>query len=285
MAQTLGKIAYARGSALRVLHLDTAQVEVVEFPDAEARQPSWHPSGAYMAYTRIGLGDVGGGLVTTTPGETWLWDVSAGDKARRLSTEGVSAAFPAWAPEGNRLLFTAQGAQSQLFLHDFDANQTIHLGLPFPALQASWHPDGSAFVCVGVLDTGKHIFRVDLGKVLANEGAEAVRQLTTTGQFNHSPAWSRDGRYIAFSRFDEARKHWGIVILTAEGELVLDITGHGDSEADDHRPTWGPVGFIAFEREQNRVRNIFTCRLEDGKLGQLSTDGGTDPDWWLPAPN
>lgn len=62
-----------------------------------------------------------------------------------------------------------------------------------------------------------------------------VIQLTTMGNNNH-PAWSPDGRRIAFTRYDGSDPD--IFIMNADGSNVVRRT----SGADFHSPAWSPDG-------------------------------------------
>jgi TolB protein len=79
---------------------------------------------------------------------------------------------------------------------------------------------------------------------VVNADGTGKARLTTDPAEEFDPAWSPDGRKIAFSRF--AGRHFQIFIMNADGTGAVQLT-HGDSAASD--AAWSPDGSrIAFNR-------------------------------------
>jgi dipeptidyl aminopeptidase/acylaminoacyl peptidase len=202
-----------------------------------------------------------------------IWVVSAaGGEPRRFTTGPRRDTAPRWSPDGTRLAFISEreaGKKGQLHVMPAAGGEPIRLtelrhGLSAPV----WSPDGTrlAFAArVGgapepsseedkrkskpprVITTMKYRFngegftydrRPQIFVVAAAEGAEP-RQLTE-GDFDHAdPAWSPDGRSIAFTsvRHDE-RDHddaSDIWLVAAEGGAPRRLTAGT-----------GPAGHAAF---------------------------------------
>jgi len=87
-------------------------------------------------------------------------------------------------------------------------------GLPRES-DASFSPDGNqvAFVWAGEKGGYAHIYVSQIG------ATDSPRQITSSGEgtFEFAPAWSPDGRYLAFFRFTEKEKDLSIFVTAALG--------------------------------------------------------------------
>ena len=91
--------------------------------------------------------------------------------------------------------------------------------------------------------------------------------------FQVGPAWSPDGRLIAFSSRREGKGH--IYVMNADGTGTRRITS---GRQDDLDPSWSPDGRrIVFAREGA----LFVVSARGGKATRLGRDPGnaTDPAW------
>jgi len=91
--------------------------------------------------------------------------------------------------------------------------------------------------------------------------------------FQTDPAWSPNGRLIAFS--SKRSGSFDIYVMRADGSGTRRLTA---TPEDDHHPTWSPDGTtIAFERG----RKIYTMSARGGgaRLVSRGLAGDTDPAW------
>ena len=119
-------------------------------------------------------------------------------------TDGPKDEDPDWAPDGGRIAFDSERAGKPL-LHNADENPT--LSLP-----------------VGI--GGRDIYTVRA------DGSDVVR-LTEDPSYNSDPAWSPDGRRIAFASNRDGT--FQIHVMNADGSDVRQIT---DTRSNIH-PSWG----------------------------------------------
>jgi TolB protein len=111
---------------------------------------------------------------------------------------------------------------------------------------------------------------------------DAARQLTADPS-DSDPAYSRDGRKIAFVRAVESAESPGrvlgsrIYVMNAEGTGVKPVT---DGEFFDSSPSFSPDGRrIVFERRRGeRVSSIFSVDLDGGEERQLTRGAYRDQD-------
>jgi TolB protein len=97
----------------------------------------------------------------------------------------VRGDHPAWAPDGERLVFTNRGR-----LRVLDLATGVVQRFPVVALAPSWSPDGRSIVFEGA-DQSLHVVDVMTA---------TVRDLTDSPTIDAHPTWSPDGRWVAFGR-------------------------------------------------------------------------------------
>ena len=87
---------------------------------------------------------------------------------------------------------------------------------------------------------------------IMNADGSRVRKLTAFGPggYARDPAWSPDGKQIAFSGAPAVDNEADIYVMSANGRNVRPLTDFGPTEElDDEGPTWSPDGHrIAFAR-------------------------------------
>jgi len=131
--------------------------------------------------------------------------------------------------------------------------------------QASWSPDGRRVAFRRLSNVGGAHERVDL--YVVNENGTGLRNLTRarcTGSCpaSEEPAWSPDGKRIAFSRTiggvssaGKSRQVVGIFVVHADGSHVRQLTQRRPTGTEDHAPAWSPDGSrIAFMRENTTTK-------------------------------
>jgi dipeptidyl aminopeptidase/acylaminoacyl peptidase len=204
----------------------------------------------------------------------WLGSTDGSLPLRRLTSGDKRDTSPRWAPDGSRLAFlSARGEKSpsQLYVLPLDGGEATRLtDLEEDVTGVAWSPDGAEIAFVSRVRDGayeeederkreprrftrlhykldnvgwtgdrrQHLFGV------AADGSSEPRQLTS-GDFDHaSPAWSPDGRRIAFvSQLDD---DWDLKLASDLYVAALDgdweplkLTGSDGTVA---HPVWAPDG-------------------------------------------
>jgi dipeptidyl aminopeptidase/acylaminoacyl peptidase len=264
--------------------------------------PRLSPDGATVAYVA--------GRVDEEANEyrSAVWLAAAGGSAppRRFTSGEKADADPRWSPDGTRLAFTSNRADkaSQLYVMPVDGGEPRKLtSLKEDVTQAAWSPDGTRIAFVArVRDADleeeddkkrrprrltrlqykldsvgwtagrpQHLF------VVPADGSAEPTQLTGGDYEDHSPAWSPDGRTIAF--ISSRHPDWDL-------EMVADVYLVDAAGAEPRRLTqgdgaigsvaWLPDGRLAVERlpgvwDDPRHTKIATVDAESGEITLLTT--------------
>jgi Tol biopolymer transport system component len=172
--------------------------------------PSWSPGGKRLLIARDAR-NLSVDLDTIRPEGTGL---------RRLSRQRDGVFAPTWSPTGERIAFL--GSDDALYLIDAHGRHRRRLAGRF-GTHLSWSPDGStlAFEIRGVSPN----LNADIGTVDLETGKR--RTLTHDPGDEFSPAWSPDGREIAYVANTE------IWLMGADGGHQHQLTHDGGLGYDE----------------------------------------------------
>jgi TolB protein len=203
-------------------------------------QPVWSPDGTRVAFVRQANG--------AKRADICVFDFR--DRGVRFATrrnaafDAVSA--PTWSPDGKRLAFSAsrRGRPRGIYVVNVDGSGLRRLTRG-AALDDSpaWSPDGTHIAFASA--RSRSIFPLNLGNeiyVMRADGSDR-RRLTRNTTFDGFPAWSPDGRRLAFSRFAALRPGRPITLdiftMDANGADERRVTS--TSSAHESQPSWQPV--------------------------------------------
>jgi dipeptidyl aminopeptidase/acylaminoacyl peptidase/CubicO group peptidase (beta-lactamase class C family) len=182
--------------------------------------PAWSPDGAAVAFLR-------------GCDKRQLWLLPAAGEPEQLTGLPLGAGRPAWSPDGSRIAFAAPVDLAAADGED-DAARERRAHAPVVVDALRYKADGS-----GLLRTvRRHLHVLDLATA-------EVRQLTSGNWQASDPAWSPDGKRLAFTAsigpdVDLSLTSAAYVIDVADPDPGPRLVGHPDGSADLVR--WTPDG-------------------------------------------
>ena len=164
----------------------------------------------------------------------WLMDTD-GNNLRVLREDFSFDLRTAWSPDGSKI---AYGVVFAIIIIDVHTKEERLLKLPQNMVrikEVAWSPDGRqlAFAADADLPT-RDIYVVNTDYVLNEEGI-GLRQLTHHPGEDRTPAWSPDGKQIAFH--STRNETGGIFLMDADGNNITELTDDGETA-----PSWSPDG-------------------------------------------
>jgi len=200
------------------------------------QMPEWSPDGRFLAFVAGGYGPTIG---------IYIYDTIFGMYQRIEDTQWVMSL--AWTQDGQSIVYQVLDA---LYRVDVQGGAPVTLGVA--GEEPTCGPDNAvAFV------RGSDLW------ILADNGQE--RQLTNTLAIESSPAWSPDGKWIAFA--SDRSGNVDIWITAATGGTAVQIT---TDPAQEYQPSWSGNSRLVFAR--------FNA-INDEDIW-LATDL---PDWTIPV--
>ncbi|UCG91924.1 MAG: PD40 domain-containing protein [candidate division WOR-3 bacterium] len=182
--------------------------------------------------------------------------------------------FPAWAPDGKRVLFSTY-LRGRLNLYVFDLERRVIESLSsFQGLNFApcWSPDGTK-ICLSLTKDGNaEIYLLDLE-------TKKLNRLTNNRAIDVSPAFSPNSREIAF--VSDRSGNPQIYVMDIYGGNVRRLTYHGSYNTS---PAWSPRGdIIAYvSREDDNSQQIYITDPYDFSPIRLTYDGNNEEPSWSP---
>ena len=250
--------------------MDTGQTARVTGLTAAPAGIAWSPDGKWISFTAF-VEEPGPKIVTMPP-----------------APEGARWAEPAKVID--QLIYRFNGAAylkpgyTQIFVvaadggtpRQISAGRFQHGGPAMRASEAVWTPDGRYLIVsanrhpdweLEPLDTEVYEFRVADG---------AVRPLTSRKGPDGAPAVSPDGRFIAYTGFDDRRQGYQVTrlyVMNRDGSGSRLVTGALDR--DVLAPEWAPDGSGVYFLSDERGNTGLHFSTLDGKVRKITGDVGS----------
>jgi Tol biopolymer transport system component len=251
--------------------------------------PAWSRDGKQLAFVR--------GTYRRSEVQFEIFVTGADGTRPRQLTRGGSEGEPAWSPDGRMIACSRNRVNgvtsSSIFSVDAASGDEKRLtdGSYYDDWPA-WSPDGTTIA----FSRGPAIAFVDRPArwrlMLVDSDGSRVRPFPRN-LFGQQPAWSRDGRWLAFVSYrdrygqtcdrDNCYPAGEIYVVRADGSGLRRLTR---DKADGRSPTWSPDGkWIAFARGRSakgphrfRLYRVPTAGGKPSLVTQMPR-GAYDPAW------
>ncbi len=257
-------------------------IQVTTLPGLED-SPAWSPDGRSLAY----VSDAAGNL------DIYVEQIGSG-QAIRVTDSAADDAQPAWSPDGSRIAFVSARAYPEKRLSALIGMARLYsfFGLRngdvwvMPALGGTarriaqdayypaWSPDGKRVVYAAAREGrwGLWIQEVDTPSGPRSLAVGALSVATLIEPAVIQPAWSPDGKWVAFIAGRDPFLR--VFVVPSEGGQARVLT---EADANALMPSWSPDGrWLYFSSERSGRVNLYKIRFQEGHPGPLHqvTEGG-----------
>ena len=228
--------------------------------------PSFSPDGKRMVYL----------VVVAGKEQLFTANVDGSDPVQ-VTHDAIDHEDPAWSLDGRRIAYVAlSGDSSRIWAMDVDGTHARPLSPPDrKVIHPRWNPDGRhlAWCTTDDLDPP----RKNDAEIQQMDLATGKIEVLLTGGINTYPAFSPDGKFIAYRHF--VGENSEVFVADANGSNPRNIT---NSPAFDGWPAWSPGGKrLAFSSNRNSSYQIHVMDPDGSNVRLVANTEGraTYPQW------
>jgi Tol biopolymer transport system component len=208
-----------------VMDADGNNKKLVSDGKGFAGNPAWAPDGKRIVYVQ--------GADSSPGGQRELMVASIdGGTPKQITDLKSSLGHPRWSPKGDLIsvIQTLDQYDSPILTVKPDGNGLRTLIKGGLNSTQEFSPDGQYLTYYKIAPgQGENVYKADV-----TDGKEVV--LSTGGVGSYLPAWSPDGKQLAWAHKDTEGENYRIVVANADGSNVRAVS---QGDGDDYQPSWG----------------------------------------------
>ncbi len=250
-----------------VFSQDQASPQFLQVTHSQNSDPAFAPDGERMVYiSRVAEHE-----------QLFIANLDA-TNARQLTDNPVDHEDPAWSPDGKWITFVRLTPTAEQIASMPAAGGPEEILTPATqrAIHPNWAPDGQRLAYCTDDDLAPP--KKNDADIIVIDLKTHTRHVLISGGVNTYPAWSPDGRHIAFRRM--LGEHNSEVFLAdSDGSHQRNLT---KNPAFDGWPAWSPDGrYLAFASNREGDYQIFVMRPDGTQIRRLAATTGraTAPKW------
>ncbi len=222
-------------------------------------EPAWSPDGQRVAF------------VSNRDGTPHVFVMRAdGTGTKRLTDSAKSDDHPTWSPNGKYIVVGREGA---LFRIPAAGGPAVRVGKGLGnAADPAYSPDGT-LIAYDYREPGFSIREV----YVMNADGTGARRVTRLRHVSGLPAWSPDGKRIAFQS-NLRGSNYEIYSIGLDGKRLRQETS---SQIDTIGPAWAPDGRLAFSLDGA----LWTVDAAGNEVQLTAADNDSAPAWRPATPS
>jgi TolB protein len=256
-----GLIAYASGREIVVIRPDGTHRRAITSDPGDDILPVWSPTGRRIAWAHQSWR---GG-----PYDLWVaW--ADGSHRRNLTSRSRSGSrYASWSPTGRSIVFmSSRSGGIEIWKMRVDGSRVRRLTFNSGIEDCcpDWRPTGRRIVF-----ESDRFGRFELLSMRTD--GSGLRRLTRNNIYDGTPAYSPDGRWIAYNSASD------IWVMRADGTRRRRLT---TAPGIDRTPSWSPNGkLIVFVSGRTGTNQVWLMRRDGSHERRLTNEpaGAYDPDW------
>lgn len=232
-----------------------------------------------------------GSRIAFTSDRDGSWDVyvmsANGGQAVQITSESTHELHPTWSPDGRFLAFCRLGATSgrwEIWVTEAN-NAAVRKFLGY-GLFPEWAPTGNKIAFQRSRERGGHYFSIWSMDFVNGEGMNLTEIVSSPVAAVVNPAWSPDGRRLAFAMIPSPEHKYGERPENAD-IWIIDIDGGARANLTNGlfvnlMPTWGQNNAIFFVSDRSGKDNLWSIDpshaiVASGDPAPKSTDFASVP--------